>query len=133
MLIAVEINDVYLKLDSIFKLKLKAQIKGSGLVFERFLHVTNMVGNSSYYAVVLNQKVIHFTSIVEFYNGLIKIIDSELVEVQSKINDYEYHMRNDLSYDEVFLHNQLEELSVQAYKFEKIKEKIAKITNTNPK
>ena len=38
-----EINDVYLKVDRLFKLGLKAQIKGSELSFNRFLHVDDLV------------------------------------------------------------------------------------------
>lgn len=80
-----EINEVYKKADSIFKIRIKSQLKGSGLVFEKFEFVTDMLTQQTSYNIVINNKVIPFNSDVNLYNGLLKLIDYEQKEIVKQI------------------------------------------------
>ena len=105
-----EINDVYLKVDRLFKLGLKAQIKGSELSFNRFLHVDDLVQEKKYYVLIINNKGLHFNDLSGLYVGLIKIIEQELDKIKNEIDNYEHHKMHDLTYDETFVNYELEGL-----------------------
>jgi hypothetical protein len=121
-----EINDVYLKVDCLFKLGLKAQIKGSELSFDRFLFIEDLVKEKKYFVLIINAKGIHFNDLSGLYDGLIKIVEHELDKIKIEIDNYEHHKMNDLIYDESFVDYELEGLSNQESKLYKIIEQIKK-------
>ncbi|HCT94993.1 MAG: hypothetical protein A2X19_09510 [Bacteroidetes bacterium GWE2_39_28] len=121
-----EINDVYLKVDRLFKLGLKAQIKGSELSFNRFLHVDDLVQEKKYYVLIINNKGLHFNDLSGLYVGLIKIIEQELDKIKNEIDNYEHHKMHDLTYDETFVNYELEGLGYRECKLHKIIEQIEK-------
>ncbi len=121
-----EINDVYLKVDSLFKLGLKAQIKGSELSFDRFLHVDDLVQEKKYYVLIINDKGLHFNDLTGLYVGLIKIIEQELDKIKNEIDNYEHHKMHDLVCDETFVDYELDGLGYRESKLHKIIEQIEK-------
>ena len=121
-----EINDVYLKVNSLFKLGLKAQIKGSELSFDRFLYVDDLVQDEKYYILIINNKGLHFKDLNGLYSGLIKTIEQELNIIKKEIENYKHHKMNDLSYDETFIDYELEGLGCRESKLYKIIEQIEK-------
>jgi len=123
-----EINDVYLTLDSIFKLKLKSQIKESGLTFKKFLYITDLVKENKYYMLYVCSDVIYFNDLGELYSELERIIDKELIDIMNEVNSYQNHLRTDLKCDETFIHNELDGLGYKESKLYKIKAQIEKNT-----
>lgn len=121
-----EINDTYLKVESLFKFGLKAQIKGSELLFDRFLHVEDLVKEKKYYVLIINDKSLHFNDLSGLYAGLIKIIKQELDKIKNEIDNYEHHKMHDLTYDETFVDYELEGLGYRESKLHKIIEQIEK-------
>ena len=118
-----EINDVYNKLDELLKLKLKPQIKGTDLNFEKLFHVKNLVSNKEYYLLYVNNKGIQFTNTSEFYSRFSKVIEEEIVNAKNELSSYEYHRNHDLEPP----HNIdyiLEKLSYQKYKLDLLLKKI---------
>ncbi|HBL78193.1 MAG: hypothetical protein A2W90_13990 [Bacteroidetes bacterium GWF2_42_66] len=119
-----EINDVYLKVDNMFKLKLKSQIKGSGLSFDSFLLVNDLITEREYYVLIINSEGIYFNNLNELYSGMIEIIKKELVKIKNDVNSYIYHKSNDLKCNETFIYNELDSLGYREDKLFKILEKI---------
>lgn len=131
-----EINDVYLKVDELFKIKLKSQIKGSGLIFDKLLYVNDIVKEISYYFLFLNDDGFTFNTLDELYDGLTRIINKELKQIEDETKHYQYHMMKDLTYDEAFIHNELDGLGYRESKLLKIlkqieKNRIRQITTAN--
>jgi hypothetical protein len=84
-----EINDVYKKADELFKIRIKSQLKGSGLIFEKFEFVTDVLTGQESYNLVINKKVIAFNSSINLYNGLLKLIEYEEKENLKEIRAIE--------------------------------------------
>ena len=53
-------NEIYLKVDDLFRIKIKQQILNSGLYFQKFLLMNDLVTGESYYALIINENVIQF-------------------------------------------------------------------------
>ena len=129
-----EINDVYLKTDSKFKLKLKTQMKGSGLFFERLLLINDLVTGLTYHFLIVNDEGIHFNSLKELYTELTKLITKELKSVLDEIDLYGKFQLNNVKHDKNQVFIQLEELFSREQKLhlllKKIEKNITKIQNS---
>lgn len=121
-----EINDVYQKVDELFKIKLKSQIKGSGLIFTKLLYVNDIVKEVSYYFLFLNDDGITFNTLDELFDGLTRVINKELEQIESETKHYQYHMMKDLTYDEAYIHSELDRLGYRESKLIKIIKQIEK-------
>ena len=121
-----EINEVYTKIDKIFKIRLKAQLEGSQIFFKRFLHVEDLIKNEKYFVLIVNKEGIHFTNLRELYIGLKNVIVKELKEIEKEEQDYQVHKRNDMVYDEVFIDYELDGLGYKGKKLWQILTQIEK-------
>jgi hypothetical protein len=119
-----EINEVYLKVDEQFKLKIKQQLKGTGLLFEKFLNLTDANSNRNYHSLVINKREIEFKSINELYEGILKVTQNEEADIQSQIDFFEDHKNNDLNPDTIAIDSILDGLYNRQYKLGKLKEKL---------
>jgi len=121
-----EINEVYLKLDNLFKVGLAAQIKGSGLDFERLLYATDLISGEKYYTLLISSEIIFFNEIGELYRGLIEVIEKELNEIRDEINNYQYQLTTDLKSDKALIHSELDGLRYREDKLYKVITQIEK-------
>lgn len=126
-----EINEVYQKIDELFKIKIKAQIKGSGLIFEKVLFTRNLLTGTECYNLIVNKRVFEFGTTQEFYFGLLEVIESVSLENMNEINYYEEHKRNDLTPNILSIDNLLEDLFVADNKFQKLKLHVKKLLLAN--
>ncbi|WP_448104619.1 hypothetical protein [Pedobacter panaciterrae] len=122
-----ELNEVYNKVDALFKIKIKTQIKGSGLIFNKILFVKDLLDDSECYHLVINKKVFGFSSTNEFYYGFLKIVRVFSKENQLEIDYYEEHKSNDLLPDIMFIDEALEELYDKDYKYKKLEIRLQKL------
>jgi len=122
-----EINDVYNKVNELFKIKIKAQIKGTGLIFEKILYVTDLLDSSECYYLIINKMVFAFITTEEFYSGLLKIVSAISKENQSEIDYYEEHKSNDLKPDVIFIDDTLETLYEKDYKYRRLENHLHKL------
>jgi len=122
-----EVNEVYFKLDNLFKVGLVAQIKGSGLHVERLLYATDLISGDKYYSLLISSEIIFFNEIGELYRGLIEIIEKELNKIRDEIDNYQYHLTTDLKSDKAFIHSELDGLGYREDKLYKVIAKIEKL------
>ncbi len=115
-----EINAVCLKLDSLFDLRLTAQINGTGLHFEKLLHATDLISGSHYYVLQISSEIILFNKTAELYGGLIRVIEKELNKIRDEINNCQSKLATDVESDKARIHSQLAELGHREDKLYKI-------------
>lgn len=121
-----EVNEVYLKLDNLFKVRLAAQIKGSGLHFERLLYATDLISGDKYYTLLISSEIIFFNEIGELYRRLIEVIEKELNKIRDEINNYQYKLTTDLKSDKAFIQSELDGLGYREDKLYKVIAQIEK-------
>jgi hypothetical protein len=121
-----EINDVYLKVDKLFNIKIKSQINGSGWIFKKFFHITNLVTDNSYYILEINEHLIRFNDLNELYDGMRKCIEQELIGIKEEVNYYQHPKTPSLINDKNFLFLKMEELGVREQKLSKLLDRINK-------
>jgi hypothetical protein len=120
-----EINKVYEKLDATFKLKIKAQIKGSGIKFERFLQIHDQVTDKKYYMVGVDRIAITFQDVTTFYAGLLRHVLKRIEENNNSLKDVEYHISHDRYPDPLYADR--ESLYAIEYKLDQLKTKLEKL------
>lgn len=128
-----EINDVYNKVDEIFKIKLKAQLKGTGLIFSKIQLVKDLLDGSECYNLTINNKVFGFNNTKEFYYGLSKVVKATIRENQSEIDYYEQHKINDLRPDIIFIDETLETLFHKESKYNQLETQLQKLLEVQDK
>ena len=121
-----EINEVYEKVDQLFHIQLKAQIKGSEIIFEKLLSVKNLDSGQEYYVLFLDDEGINFTKQKELLNRLKKYINKVLENIKKEVEYYQYHMATDLVCDKQDIHYQLDRLGYRESKLVKIISQIDK-------
>ena len=121
-----EINMVYLKVEEKFKLGLKSKIKGTGLFFEKFLSVNDIITNKDYYALVINSKILFFDDLPHLNTKLEKVIKSEIREINDQVDSIQYHRKTDLVIDKAAIDYELEELGCREDKLYKLLNWLAK-------
>ena len=121
-----EINAVYLKLEDKFKLNLKSRMKGTGLFFEKFLSVTDIITNKNYFALILNSKILFFDDLLHLNTKLESIIKSEIKEINEQVESLQNHRATDLIIDKAAIHYELDELGDREDKLYKLLEQLKK-------
>lgn len=121
-----EITKAYLITESTFKLKIKAQIKSSGIFFNDILFVKDLVKDVEYYVLYVNNTAIRFINLKELYLGLIEIINEEIKNVENESENYGNYMKNDLKYNKSFILSELDGLGYREQKLHKLKIQIEK-------
>jgi hypothetical protein len=121
-----EINAVYLKLEDKFKLNLKSRMKGTGLFFEKFLSVTDIITNKNYFALILNSKILFFDDLLHLNTKLERIIKSEIREINEQVESLQNHRATDLIIDKAAIHYELDELGDREDKLYKLLEQLKK-------
>jgi len=124
-----EINEIYLKADELFKLRIKQQIKGSGLFFERIYKATDLLSSEEFFSLVINNNVIYFKNIDELYFGILEVIKGVSKQIEYEIDFFENHKKNDLNPVSNLIYNNLETLFHRDYKLSKLKKRILKLSN----
>jgi len=121
-----EINTVYLKVEEKFKLGLKSKIKGTGLFFEKFLSVNDIITNKDYYAIVINSKILFFDDLPHLNIKLEKVIKSEIREINDQVDSIQHHRKTDLVIDKAAIDYELEELGCREDKLYKLLNSLTK-------
>jgi hypothetical protein len=127
-----EINDVYKKVDKLFKIKLAAQIKGSGLEFNKFTIIQDLVNETQYFILYIDNKKISFINLGEFYSELRKLVEEKLVENKIQLDYIEDQINEDLA-ESYWFDSSIESLYHEEYKLNKIIGRIDKLTILNLK
>jgi len=121
-----EINAVYLKIEEKLKLNLKSRIKGTGLVFEKFLSVNDIITNKNYYALIVNSKILFFDDLLHLITKLERVIKSEIKEINEQVESLQNHRATDLIIDKAAIHYELDELGNREDKLYKLLEQLTK-------
>ena len=124
-----EITETYLKVESLFNIKIKAQIKNSGIFFNNLLFVKDLVREVEYYALYVNNSAFRFENLEELYDGLIKFINEEIKEVENESENYNNLLENDLKSKKSFIASELDDLGYKEEKLYKLKKQIEKNKN----
>lgn len=119
-----EINEVYNKVDELFGLRIKTQLKGTDLVFQEIRLIKNIISEEKYHGLIVNKREISFNNTSELYLGLIKVIELEKRKITDEIGYFEDHKNNDMTPDIIFIDHQLEMLYSREYKLSKLSDKI---------
>lgn len=101
-----EINPVYDKVNEVFKLSIKSQVKGSGIVFEKFYKTDDLITGADGFGVVISNRVIHCSNTTEFYQKFLKVVQVEAQLVDAEIASCEA-TESQLPADKDFLLDQL--------------------------
>ena len=120
-----EINEIYLKVDDLFSIKVKQQILNSGLHFRKFLLMNDLVTGESYYALLINENAIQFKNQTELFIRLIEFINQELELIKSDF-DYYNNEKSKFKIDENSQFNIYEDLGRREDKLTQILDKIKK-------
>ena len=96
-----EVNEVYKKLDSLFKLKAKRIVKRSGLSFERLLSAVDLVKAYEFYILVVDQRTVNFKDRKSLLVQLISHCLESQEEKQASLQYLEYHKQHDMRFDDV--------------------------------
>ena len=95
-----EINKVYEAVDKVFRLRIKSQLNHSEIIFNKFLFVKDIVLREEYYYIDINDKVLKFVTVSEFYKKFLSLLNDELKQTEADIKDFEYHRGHDKVHDE---------------------------------
>lgn len=79
-------NQVYEKVDAMFKLRIKGQLKKSGVLFEQFFKSLNLVTGEIVYHLVINKMMISFNDSEELVVKLAKAVRVVLKETEREIS-----------------------------------------------
>ena len=112
-----EINEVYKKLDELFKLKAKRIVKGSGLKFDRLLSAVDLVKGYEFNILIINGNTINFKDQKSLCIQLIHHCRETQKEKQNYLTQLEHHKQHDLHFDDVTYDPMMEQLY---YEIEKI-------------
>ena len=116
---------IYYTLVKQFGLKFKAQYNNSYIVFERYLHVKDVVTDQSHYALVLDQgKVIKFIDKDGFIVNFILYLEKELEGLDRQFKDLQRIEREERWHDENALFFEHEEIGHKMQKFSALLKKI---------
>lgn len=115
-----EINAVYEKLDALFPLRLKAQIKGSGLVFKKFFELHDFMTGERFNVLVVNDRSVRFNTMNELLSGIGDTAMVEIKKVEEEVRSLEHHKTHDLRPDVYYIDNRLEGLGYRESKLWKV-------------
>lgn len=96
-----EVNEVYKKLDDLFKLKAKRMVKGSGLNFERLSSAVDLVKGHEFYILVIDGRTVTFKDKRSLFPQLIRHCLDSQNEKQRTLDELEYHKQHDLYFNDV--------------------------------
>lgn len=96
-----EVNEVYKKLDQLFKLKGRDILKGSGLNFERILSAVDLVNGKDFYILIIDGQTINFKDKKSLLIQLIHHCTQQIEERQKNVRQLENHRQHDLDFDDV--------------------------------
>ena len=125
-----EINDVYSKVENVLNLRIKAQLRGTSIIFEKFYHTTDLLTNEKSYCLVVNQNVIWFTSTELLCKQLLKIIENVDKSLKEEIVKMEFYYNNNINPTPFNVREHLSELGDKEYRLSKLNEKINEIMSS---
>lgn len=85
-------------------------MKGTGLFFENFLSVNDIITNKNYYALIINSKVLFFDDLPHLNTKLENVIKSEIKDINEQVEALQIHRTTDLVIDKAAIHYELDEL-----------------------
>jgi hypothetical protein len=126
-----EVNAVYRKLDTLFKIKAKKIVKGSGLNFERILSAVDLLTDRKFYILKIDGKMINFTTSRDLFFHLINHCIEELKYKIKYLRDLEYHKQHDMYFDDVGLDPVMSQLRWEEDQLRKYIEHLRSLLSTN--
>jgi hypothetical protein len=127
-----EINSVYEHLVKAFDIRIKAQVVGSGLRFEKLLDVRDIVTGQKYHLLVVNGIGLEFTNMSELITRLIKRIEMLRKEIEGELAELDRHERDDLVVDENAMFYAKEDLSVREGKLDQLMRRLVLLIEKTP-
>ncbi|MDN5286689.1 MAG: hypothetical protein JWR38_2963 [Mucilaginibacter sp.] len=96
-----EANEVYKKIDTLFKIKGRPMVKGSGLKFERILSAVDLVKGYEFYILIIDGKSRYFKDKKSLLIQLSHHCAEQFKERVEHIRQLEYHRQHDMYFDDV--------------------------------
>lgn len=122
---------IYSKLSSLFAIKFKIQIENSPIEFSNLLFVDNLISETQYYVLIFENKEgsISFQNKAEFLKNFTDYLNERIKQFEKDFDDLNKFERDSMGikYDENELYMRHEHIGDGIYKFEKLKDKLAKL------
>jgi hypothetical protein len=128
-----EANEVYQKLDATFPLRLKAQLKGSGLDFQHLVELPTSSADQPSFLLVLGRVEVKFSTVDQLLGRMADAVRSELGSLREEIEDLQCHKSNDMHPDEYYIDQQIDGLYHREGKLCKVLERIEHRIGEKPK
>ena len=124
-------NGVYELVSDIVKLNFKDQIKNSGIVFEEFYKMSDLVNGNKFYLLKINKVGIQFENQQEFVQKFIELIKRNLEELNDRYKRLN-EKQNDPFPDESLIKIEHEEIGHKGSKQLKLLNKFREFRNELP-
>ena len=121
---AEELNKVYDHIAKAYDLRMKAQLQGSGLCFERLWDVRDIISGEQMQMLAVSGMMLRFTNRAELIDKLIVRIELLEKEVADELADLQRHQREDLVVDKHAMFYASEDLSVREGKLDQVKKRL---------
>jgi hypothetical protein len=125
-----ETNKVYLKINDKFKLDIEQQLRGSGYRFGAFHEIIDLVNDTKYFSIEIENTDLNFQDRDGLFEVLIKFIDKEIANIPNELEDLE-SQRSARDFDDYRHFYDTEALSEKEHKLSQIKKALVK--NFRPK
>lgn len=126
-----EINNVYIKVNSLFKLNIESQLKGSGYQFTSFHEIKDLVNDTKYYVLEVDNIDLRFQDRKGLFEVLTKFLDRELANIPDELEALE-NQRLSRDFDDHRHFYETEGLSEKEGKLVKIKNQLLKEASKIP-
>lgn len=111
-----EVNDVYKKLDTLFKIKASKLVKYSGLKFERLLSAVDLIKGYEFYILVIDGKSFNFKDKTALCTLLANHCAEKQQDTKDQLVQLEHHKKHDLHFDDVTYDPLMEQMYYEAEK-----------------
>lgn len=125
-----ELNEVYDHIAKAYGLRLKAQLPGSGLCFDRLLDVQDALTGERFRLLRVAGVVLRFADRAQLIAKLIKHIERLEGELAAELASLERHEQEDLVIDEYAMYNAKESLAVRESKLCQVKKRLMALQAT---
>jgi len=115
-----ELNKVYLKIDEMFNLNVDKQLNDLNYRFENFHEIIDLVNNTKYYCIGIENIDLYFQDRNGLFEELIKFIDKEITNIPGELAHLE-SQRSSRDFDDNRHFIETETLSERQGKLDKLK------------
>lgn len=117
---------IYEILSELVELKFKAQIKDTGIEFEKIYKIIDLETNAEHYSLIINSEQVNFKNKAEFLTNFISHLENNIKEFDRRFEELQ-KTSNDRWIDENQIYMEHEEIGHFGYKQSKLLKKMKEL------